>query len=314
MPRRSATSPAVGRQALNSFGPLQSCLALRLCLVAKSPREMLGYMALHRPLDQWALSCTLRKIYSHAIVQPSSTHGAGLTQWHWKQNWSNVKPGCLEETGGRWWRIFLLRLHSELRILALFVSFLACSFLVSGNMQKCKNSQLGVNFEQLLGQESPTSCLTDCMMTCLHGPEFAGEFQLLASLWIPYFQSFYHLCLQLDLQVLRTPTEYHQRAFYICAYMEISCQKSLCLVTAEQHLKYLLLGLKMKKALASGMGTAFSLRCSSDIGRGRGPTGISGSSSSSSAAINIFIISHKMLYVMQNTTPHGVLGHLFLSK
>lgn len=90
--------------------------------------------------------------------------------------------------------------------------------------------------------------------------------------------------------------------------------RNLCLVTAEQHLKYLLLGLKMKKALASGMGTAFSLRCSSDIGRGRGPTGISGSSSSSSAAINIFIISHKMLYFMQNTTPHGVLGHLFLSK
>lgn len=44
-------------------------------------------------------------------------------------------------------------------IVVLFVSFLACSFLVSGNMQKCKNSLLGVNFEQLLGQEAPTSCL-----------------------------------------------------------------------------------------------------------------------------------------------------------
>lgn len=47
-------------------------------------------------------------------------------------------------------------------------------------------------------------------------------------------------------------------------------------------LTHLLFGLKMKNALASGMGTAFSFRCSSDRGRGRGPTGISGSSSSSS--------------------------------
>lgn len=45
---------------------------------------------------------------------------------------------------------------------------------------------------------------------------------------------------------------------------------------------YLLVGLKMKKELASGMGTAFSFSCSSARGRGRGLTGISGSSSSSS--------------------------------
>lgn len=66
------------------------------------------------------------------------------------------------------------------------------------------------------------------------------------------------------------------------------------LLLADQSLKYLLLGLKMKKALASGMGTAFSLRCSSDIGRGRGPTGISGSSSSSSAARSIFVFYWKI--------------------
>lgn len=45
---------------------------------------------------------------------------------------------------------------------------------------------------------------------------------------------------------------------------------------------YLLVGLKMKKELASGMGTAFSFSCSSARGRGRGLRGISGSSSSSS--------------------------------
>lgn len=45
---------------------------------------------------------------------------------------------------------------------------------------------------------------------------------------------------------------------------------------------YLLVGLKMKKELASGIGTAFSFSCSSARGRGRGLTGISGSSSSSS--------------------------------
>lgn len=47
---------------------------------------------------------------------------------------------------------------------------------------------------------------------------------------------------------------------------------------------YLLVGLKMKKELASGMGTAFSFSCSSARGRGRGLRGISGSSSSSSPA------------------------------
>lgn len=47
---------------------------------------------------------------------------------------------------------------------------------------------------------------------------------------------------------------------------------------------YLLVGLKMKKELASGMGTAFSFSCSSARGRGRGLSGISGSSSSSSPA------------------------------
>lgn len=45
---------------------------------------------------------------------------------------------------------------------------------------------------------------------------------------------------------------------------------------------YLLVGLKMKNELASGMGTAFSFSCSSARGRGRGLRGISGSSSSSS--------------------------------
>lgn len=47
---------------------------------------------------------------------------------------------------------------------------------------------------------------------------------------------------------------------------------------------HLLVGLKMKKELASGMGTAFSFSCSSARGRGRGLRGISGSSSSSSPA------------------------------
>lgn len=45
---------------------------------------------------------------------------------------------------------------------------------------------------------------------------------------------------------------------------------------------YLLVGLKMKNELASGIGTAFSFSCSSARGRGRGLRGISGSSSSSS--------------------------------
>lgn len=45
---------------------------------------------------------------------------------------------------------------------------------------------------------------------------------------------------------------------------------------------YLLVWLKMKKARASGMGTAFSFNWMSESGRGLGPTGISGSSSSSS--------------------------------
>lgn len=90
---------------------------------------------------------------------------------------------------------------------------------------------------------------------------------------------------------------------------------ALLLFAAEQLLKYLLLGLKMKKALASGMGTAFSLRCSSDIGRGRGPTGISGSSSSSSAARNISIFYFILFFFfnfMHNTTPYGVPWHFFL--
>lgn len=47
---------------------------------------------------------------------------------------------------------------------------------------------------------------------------------------------------------------------------------------------YLLVGLKMKNELASGMGTAFSFNCSSARGRGLGLSGISGSSSSSSPA------------------------------
>lgn len=47
---------------------------------------------------------------------------------------------------------------------------------------------------------------------------------------------------------------------------------------------YLLVGVKIKKALASGMGTAFSFSCMSESGRGRGPTGISGSSLSSTPA------------------------------
>lgn len=45
---------------------------------------------------------------------------------------------------------------------------------------------------------------------------------------------------------------------------------------------YLLVWLKIKKARASGMGTAFSFSWMSERGRGLGPTGISGSSSSSS--------------------------------
>lgn len=54
---------------------------------------------------------------------------------------------------------------------------------------------------------------------------------------------------------------------------------------AERRLgAYLLVGLKMKKELASGIGTAFSFSCSSARGRGRGLRGISGSSSSSSPA------------------------------
>lgn len=56
---------------------------------------------------------------------------------------------------------------------------------------------------------------------------------------------------------------------------------------------YLLSWRKMKKAVASGMGTAFSLMCSSDSGRGRGPTGISGSSSSSSPPVEYTIILFK---------------------
>lgn len=45
---------------------------------------------------------------------------------------------------------------------------------------------------------------------------------------------------------------------------------------------HLLVLLKMKNARASGMGTAFSFSWMSESGRGLGPTGISGSSSSSS--------------------------------
>lgn len=45
---------------------------------------------------------------------------------------------------------------------------------------------------------------------------------------------------------------------------------------------YLFCGPKMKKELASGMGTTVSFSCRSAIGRGRGLRGISGSSSSSS--------------------------------
>lgn len=50
----------------------------------------------------------------------------------------------------------------------------------------------------------------------------------------------------------------------------------------RKSFSHLLVLLKMKKARASGMGTAFSFSWMSESGRGLGPTGISGSSSSSS--------------------------------
>lgn len=61
-----------------------------------------------------------------------------------------------------------------------------------------------------------------------------------------------------------------------------SPEAPLAVLLGSQGTPYLLVGLKMKKELASGMGTAFSFSCSSARGRGRGLTGISGSSSSSS--------------------------------
>lgn len=58
------------------------------------------------------------------------------------------------------------------------------------------NSLLGVDFGQPLGQEAATSHLIDCMVALLQfGPGYVGKFQLLTCLCVPYFGSFYDLCL-----------------------------------------------------------------------------------------------------------------------
>lgn len=63
------------------------------------------------------------------------------------------------------------------------------------------NSFLGVGFGQLWGQEAVTSHLIDFMMPLLQfGP--VGKFQFLTLLHVPYFRSFYDLCLQSALHVL----------------------------------------------------------------------------------------------------------------
>lgn len=71
-PRRSGTSPAVERLALNSTVPLQPCLTSGLCLEAKSARKILGYMVVHRPLGSQLISAPLERYI--ALCHSSALH------------------------------------------------------------------------------------------------------------------------------------------------------------------------------------------------------------------------------------------------
>lgn len=177
--------------------------------------------------DHWAVSSFLHpwKDIFPCVIAQSSNHSTGVTHPCWKDRWGTVKPHCRSQREECERRIILLSLPSELWTLILLLPFLLCLFLTRRNEQTHMNSPLGVDFEQPLGQEAPTSRLTDCMMACLQfGPEYIGEFQWLTWLQVPYFRSFHDLCLQSALQVPWTPIEYCQGAPYSCAFMRISCQ------------------------------------------------------------------------------------------
>lgn len=172
----------VERLPLNLAVLLNPCLTLGLCLEAKSPREVLWYTVLHRPLGSELISAPLKRYIPLCHSSAVPTYSAGLTHPWWKDRWGNVKPHCRNPREERE-RIILLSLPSELWTLILLLPFLVCSFLMHRNEQRHMNSLLGVDFEQPLGQEAPTSRLTDWMMVCLQfGPEYVGEFQLLTCL------------------------------------------------------------------------------------------------------------------------------------
>lgn len=144
---------------------------------------MLGYTVLHRLWGNELISAPLGRYIP--LCHFSALHS---------QNWSHTSvldrqlgqcESTLNEPKGS--KRIILSLPSELWTLFLLPFFL-CSFLTCRNEQKVMNFLLGVDFEQPLEQEVPTSCLTDCMTACLQfGPEYIGEFQLLTCLRDPYF-------------------------------------------------------------------------------------------------------------------------------